>query len=68
MKVVSHQGGPSSAWSLIRMVFDQGGLSSVWSLIKVVSNQDGLSCISVAFHQGGLIKVVFYQGFHYRYV
>ena len=43
MRVVSHEGGLSSGWSLIRVVSHQGGLSSGWPLIRVVSRQGGLS-------------------------
>ena len=32
----SDQGGLSSGWSLIKMVFHQGGLSPGWSFIRVV--------------------------------
>ena len=37
--VVSHQGGVSSGWSLIRVVSHQGGVSSGWSLLRVMSHQ-----------------------------
>ena len=59
--VISHHGGLSSWWSLIRVVSHYVGLS-VWSLIMVVSHYGGLSSvvssgwslITVVSHQGGL--------------
>ena len=41
--MVSHQGGLSSGWYLIRAVAQQGGLSSGWSFIRTVSHYAGLS-------------------------
>ena len=54
--MVSHQGGLSSGWSLLKVVSPQGGLSSRWSLLKVVSPQGSLSS------GWSLLRVVSYQG------
>ena len=56
VRVVLHQGGPSSVWCLIAVVhqsglsfigvvFYQGGLASEWYLIRVVSHLGGLSSV-----------------------
>ena len=56
------EGGLSSGWSLLRVVFTRlvfrlGGLSSGWYFIRAVIHQGGLSSgwsfIRVVFHQGG---------------
>ena len=63
--VVSHQGGLSSGWSLIRVVSQQGalssgcsqqgGLSSVWYLLGwSLSGWSFTRLVRVVFHQGGL--------------
>ena len=52
-----HQGGPSSGWSVTREVPHQGGLSPGWSFISVVTCQGGISSgwsISRVVSQGGL--------------
>ena len=70
MRVVSHQ-GLSSRRSLIK-VSHQGGLSSGWFLIRVVSQHLGgfhrgdlssrRSYIRVICHQVGLIRLIFHPG------
>ena len=71
--MVSHQGGLSQEWSLIRWSFSrvvscQGGLSPGWSLIRVFFQQYGRSLIRMVSHQNGLsplcslITVVSHQG------
>ena len=69
---ISHQGGLSSLWSLIRVVPHPGGFSSGWSLIIVASHwggpSSGWSLIRVVSHHCGLsllwplIRVVPHQG------
>ena len=69
ISVVSHQGGLSSGWYVIKMVSDRwsligvvfhwGGLSSGWSAIGVVCHCGGLSpgwsVIWTFFHQDDVI-------------
>ena len=66
--MVSHQGGHSSGWSLIRVTTHQGGISPEWPLIRnflspewslirvfstrVVSHQSFFSLTRVVSHQG----------------
>ena len=43
IRVVCHQGGLPLGWSVVRVVHHQGSLSSRWSIVMVVSCHGGLS-------------------------
>ena len=64
----SCQGGLSSGWSLIRVVFCQSALSSVWYFISVafhqgaLSHQSGTSSVCSLSSGCSLINVVFHHG------